>query len=319
MSLSEFELIQQYFNRALKHSSGIIQGIGDDAAIVTVPSNMELVLSMDTLVQDVHFFANTRPEDVGYKALAVNLSDLAAVGAKPRWVTLSLTLPEADQAWLDKFTQGFFELANQTSVALIGGDLSRGPLSITVQAHGFLPQGKAILRNGAQLDDLIYVSGQLGDAGLALKLLDNTITIPEKNHTEVFNRLNRPCPRTELGMTLRDIATSAVDISDGLATDLGHILDASQCGAILNPEALPLSKAFNGLSTEEAWKIALTSGDDYELCFTIPADKKVVLENELQSDIPLTCIGTIVPEAGVQWIKSDGTSFDLACSGYQHF
>lgn len=319
MSLSEFELIQQYFNRALKHSSGIIQGIGDDAAIVTVPSNMELVLSMDTLVQDVHFFANTRPEDVGYKALAVNLSDLAAVGAKPRWVTLSLTLPEADQAWLDKFTQGFFELANQTSVALIGGDLSRGPLSITVQAHGFLPQGKAILRNGAQLDDLIYVSGQLGDAGLALKLLDNTITIPEKNHTEVFNRLNRPCPRTELGMTLRDIATSAVDISDGLATDLGHILDASQCGAILNPEALPLSKAFNGLSTEEAWKIALTSGDDYELCFTIPADKKVVLENELQSDIPLTCIGTIVPEAGVQWIKSDGTNFDLACSGYQHF
>ena len=319
MSLSEFELIQQYFNRALKHSSGIIQGIGDDAAIVTVPSNMELVLSMDTLVQDVHFFANTRPEDVGYKALAVNLSDLAAVGAKPRWVTLSLTLPEADQAWLDKFTQGFFELANQTSVALIGGDLSRGPLSITVQAHGFLPQGKAILRNGAQLDDLIYVSGQLGDAGLALKLLDNTITIPEKNHTEVFNRLNRPCPRTELGMTLRDIATSAVDISDGLATDLGHILDASQCGAILNPEALPLSKAFNGLSTEEAWKIALTSGDDYELCFTIPADKKVVLENELQSDIPLTCIGTIVPEAGVQWIKSDGTNFDLAFSGYQHF
>ena len=144
MSLSEFELIQQYFNRALKHSSGIIQGIGDDAAIVTVPSNMELVLSMDTLVQDVHFFANTRPEDVGYKALAVNLSDLAAVGAKPRWVTLSLTLPEADQAWLDKFTQGFFELANQTSVALIGGDLSRGPLSITVQAHGFLPQGKSI-------------------------------------------------------------------------------------------------------------------------------------------------------------------------------
>ena len=319
MSLSEFELIQQYFNRALKHSSGIIQGIGDDAAIVTVPSNMELVLSIDTLVQDVHFFANTRPEDVGYKALAVNLSDLAAVGAKPRWVTLSLTLPEADQAWLDKFTQGFFELANQTSVALIGGDLSRGPLSITVQAHGFLPQGKAILRNGAQLDDLIYVSGQLGDAGLALKLLDNTITIPEKNHTEVFNRLNRPCPRTELGMTLRDIATSAVDISDGLATDLGHILDASQCGAILNPEALPLSKAFNGLSTEEAWKIALTSGDDYELCFTIPADKKVVLENELQSDIPLTCIGTIVPEAGVQWIKSDGTNFDLTCSGYQHF
>jgi len=223
------------------------------------------------------------------------------------------------KAWLDKFTQGFFELANQTSVALIGGDLSRGPLSITVQAHGFLPQGMAILRNGAQLDDLIYVSGQLGDAGLALKLLDNTITIPEKNHTEVFNRLNRPCPRTELGMTLRDIATSAVDISDGLATDLGHILDASQCGAILNPEVLPLSKAFDGLATEEAWEIVLTSGDDYELCFTIPVDKKVVLENELQSDIPLTCIGTIVPEAGVQWVKSDGTNFDLISSGYQHF
>jgi thiamine-monophosphate kinase len=319
MSLSEFELIQQYFERSFKETNGIKQGIGDDAAIVSIPSGMELALSVDTLVQDVHFFANTRPEDVGYKALAVNLSDLAAMGAEPRWATLSLTLPEADQAWLEKFTQGFFELAGQTSVTLIGGDLSRGPLSITVQAHGLLPEGKAIMRNNAQLNDLIYVSGQLGDAGLALKVLNKSVTIPKENHNNVFNCLNRPNPRIELGMTLRDIATSAIDISDGLVTDLGHILDASQCGAILNPEVLPLSKAFDGLSTEEAWEIALTSGDDYELCFTISADKKFVLDNEFRLDIPLTRIGTIVPEAGMQWIKSDGTNFNLTGSGYQHF
>jgi thiamine-monophosphate kinase len=318
MSLSEFEIIQQYFNNSLKETNGIKQGIGDDAAIVSVPSGMELALSMDTLVQDIHFFANSRPEDVGYKALAVNLSDMAAMGAEPYWVTLSLTLPEADEVWLEKFTQGFFELASQASVTLIGGDLSRGPLSITIQVHGLLPEGKAIMRNGAKHNDLIYVSGQLGDAGLALKLINNTVTIPEENHTEVFNRLNRPCHRTKLGIKLRDIATSAIDISDGLVTDLGHILDASQCGAILNPEALPLSKAFAGLSIEEAWEIALTSGDDYELCFTVPTDKKVVLE-ALTLDIPLTCIGTIVTETGMQWVKSDGTYFNLASTGYQHF
>ena len=320
MALSEFDLIRQYFDRVLKETGNLRQGIGDDAAIISVPDGMELALSMDTLVQDVHFHANTRPEDVGYKSLAVNLSDLAAMGAEPRWVTLSLTVPEADQTWLEQFSQGFFELADRIPVILIGGDLNKGPLSVTVQVHGLLPAGLAILRKGATPGDLVYVSGHPGEAGLGLRLLKNMIDIPGTYHDKVLERLHRPDPRIALGIKLRDYAHSAIDISDGLIADLGHMLDASQCGAMINLEALPLSGAFDGINNiEDAWEIVLTSGDDYELCFTINEDQKEILENNSGIDTPLTCIGKIVSKPGLKLIRSDGTKLNFQGSGYRHF
>jgi len=319
MSSSEIELIRQYFSKTLINNSHVKCGIGDDAAVVDLPSGMELVLSIDTLIAGVHFTEETDPEDVGYKSLAVSLSDIAAMGAEPRWVMMSLTLPTADQAWIEKYTKGFFCLARDHSVELIGGDLSRGPLSITVQINGLIPKGSAIKRSGACPDDLIYISGTLGDAGLALKMTNGELTVSEGISNYVINRLNRPVPRVALGLSLRNIATSAIDISDGLITDLGHILDLSKAGAILNPELLPLSEAFNSIATEDAWQIALTSGDDYELCFTIPASKKNMVGKLGLNDCPLTCVGYITPEPGMLWQKPDGKIFKPTGSGYQHF
>lgn len=320
MSLTEFDLIRQYFDRVIKETGNIRQGIGDDAAIISIPKGMELALSIDTLVQDVHFHAKTKPEDIGYKSLAVNLSDMAAMGAEPRWVTLSLTIPDANQTWLEHFSQGFFELAERIPVTLIGGDLNKGPLSVTVQVHGLLPAGHAMLRKGAKPGDLVYVSGLPGEAGLGLRVLNNTINIPDAYHDKVLGRLHRPEPRVALGMKLLDIAHSAIDISDGLIADLGHMLDASQCGANINLDSLPVSGAFDNIgSIEDVWEIILTSGDDYELCFTINEDQNEIIENVKGFDVPLTCIGKIVSERGLQLLRPDGTKFKLAGSGYRHF
>ena len=322
MPLSEFDLIRKYFQKPFKDYPDVRYGIGDDAAVVTVPSGMELALSMDTLVAGIHFTNRTAPEDIGYKALAVNLSDMAAMGAEPRWVTMSLTLPENDPAaWLERFMTGFRLLAKKYSVSLIGGDLSRGPLSITLQIHGWLPAGTAITRGGSKPDDLIYVSGTLGDAGLALKLLSDQLSIPDKYRAFVLDRLNRPGPRIDLGLALRHIATSAIDISDGLIADLGHILDASHAGALLNPDKLPLSDAMRhaDVADEEKWEIAVTSGDDYELCFTIPPDKKTGFEKKQISDCPITCIGKIIREQEMRWVRTDGLGYTPRGSGYKHF
>ena len=235
MSLSEFELIEQVFKKHCIETPDVICGIGDDAAVIKVPPEMELVLSMDTLVAGVHFSSDTKPQDLGYKALAVNLSDIAAMGAEPRWVILSMTLPDADQSWLEKFMAGFAELANKHAVNLVGGDLSRGPLSITIAIHGLVPEGKTIKRSGAKTGDLIYVTGTLGDAGLALKVLNEGLSIAKDHQTYIFDRLHRPSSRITTGLALREIASSAIDISDGLVADLGHILVASKVGATLNP------------------------------------------------------------------------------------
>ena len=321
MSLSEFDLIKQYFQKPFKDSPDIRCGIGDDAAVVTVPPGMELALSMDTLVAGVHFTGKTAPEDIGYKALAVNLSDLAAMGAEPRWATMSLTMPDSDPAWLEQFMTGFNTLAQEYSVILIGGDLSRGPLSITIQIHGWLPAGTAITRNGARADGLIYVSGTLGDAGLALKILANQASISGEHKMYVVNRLNRPRPRVDLGLALRHIATSAIDISDGLIADLGHILEASKTWALLNPDKLPLSDAMrcSDMTVENKWETAATSGDDYELCFNIPPDKKTVLENNKKIDCAITCIGKITHEEEIRWVRTDGVVYKPPSSGYRHF
>jgi thiamine-monophosphate kinase len=320
MPLSEFDLIDRYFKNALSDGPEVRCGIGDDAAIVSVPQGLELALSMDTLVAGVHFPASTTPADIGYKALAVNLSDMAAMGAEPRWITLSLTLPQDDpSSWLEGFMSCFSALARKYSLALIGGDLSHGPLSITIQIHGFLPAGTAIYRSGAHPGDCIYVSGTLGDAGLALGVLDQRWTIDRKYHAEIFSRLYRPSPRTALGIALRGLATSAIDISDGLQADLGHILDASRAGARLDPGLLPLSEALRQLPLAQAWEIALTSGDDYELCFTLPA---VVQETEikrLSAITPVHCIGEVTAVVGMNWQRSDGSVFTPAGTGYKHF
>ena len=320
MPLSEFDLIDRYFKNALSDGPEVRCGIGDDAAIVSVPQGMELSLSMDTLVAGVHFPASTTPADIGHKALAVNLSDMAAMGAEPRWITLSLTLPQDDpSAWLEGFMAGFSALARKYSLALIGGDLARGPLSITIEIHGWLPTGAAIYRGGAHPGDRIYVSGTLGDAGLALGVLDRRWTIDGKYHAEIFSRLHTPSPRIALGMALRGLATSAIDISDGLQADLGHILDASHAGARLDAGLLPLSKALQQLPLEQAWEIALTSGDDYELCFTLPVAAPESEIKRLSAITPVQCIGQVIAETGMYWQRADGSRFIPTGTGYRHF
>ncbi len=308
--MNEFEIIEKFFKRQTPDASNPSVGIGDDAAVISVPDGYDLVLAMDTLVESVHFQVTTAAMDIGWKALAVNLSDLAAMGAEPRWVTLSLTLPSVDADWLGDFSGGFFELADQYGVSLVGGDLTRGPLSITVQAQGLLPAGQAMTRSGASIGDLIYVSGSLGDAGYAL--LDDC----ESDYCR--QRLNRPQPRLELGQALLGLASSAIDISDGLAGDLRHILDASGCGARLDSDRLPISSSLEAkVDAETARRLALTAGDDYELCFTVAPDRVAQVER-LSRDlaIQLTAIGVIERGDSLNWGHEDQV---WQYSAFQHF
>jgi thiamine-monophosphate kinase len=246
---------------------------------------------------------------------------LAAMGADPAWVTLSLTLPEAHPDWLEGFCAGFFTLANTYAVQLIGGDLTRGPLSITVQALGLVKKNQALLRSQAKADDLIYVSGTVGDAGLALQAMQGKISLPSAVKEAVFAKLNRPEPRLALGEKLRGLAHAAIDISDGLAADLGHILEASGVGAIIQVDQLPLSLALKQtLSMQQAITLALTAGDDYELCFTLPAANTATLEQALISlPYTCTCIGKITQQQGLIVQDKQGNTYKEPVNGYQHF
>lgn len=318
--MPEFDIINQYFATRALHRSDVRIGIGDDAAVVKPEPGSELIITTDTLVAGIHFPETTLPYDIGHKALAVNLSDLAAMGAAPAWVTLALTMPREDSEWIQLFCNGFFSLADRYSVQLIGGDLTRGPLSITVQALGFAPAGKALLRSGAKPNDLIYVTGTLGDAGLALKCLKQNISLGAPIHSQVMERLNRPEPRIAEGNALLPLATAAIDISDGLAADLLHILDASGVGAVIHTNQLPLSEAVTAsLSQADAVKLALTAGDDYELCFTLPAEMRGTLERLPSIHSRLTCIGEITRQRGLELRNQNGTSYHGPISGYQHF
>lgn len=311
--LTEFDLIEKFFTQT-KQRADVLLGVGDDAALLQPPAGQILVATTDTLITGVHFPEDTDPVDIGYKTLAVNLSDLAAMGAEPAWVMLALTLPQADIAWLTKFRRGFFELIDQYNLQLVGGDITRGSLLvITVEAFGFVSQEKALRRSGARVDDRIYVTGTLGDAGLALELMK------DKSPTE--SRLNRPTPRISTGLALRDIASSCIDISDGLAADLTHILKASNVGARINVEDLPLSPALKKhRSPEEAWKLALSAGDDYELCFTVPPEHEAKLIAALKNiDAGYTHIGNIEAQAGLRLMRHDGTLFALKNNGFRHF
>ncbi len=320
--MREFDLIQHFFNTIELCRSDVVLGIGDDAALLRPPHGQHLVVTTDTLVQDKHFPASASPADIGYKSLAVNLSDLAAMGAEPAWILLALTLPIADETWLQQFAQGFFSLMRDFHCQLVGGNLSSGPLSVTVQALGFVPAGQALLRSGAQVGDRIYVSGTLGDAGLALAYLKNStpFSFNEKQIQCLIQRLHRPQPRVDMGLALRGLASSAIDISDGLAADLGHILSASQVGAKLTVTELPLSDILQRLSSEEAWQLALSAGDDYELCFTVsPTYEKTLQQCLKKISYPVTCIGVITKDPGLNVYVKENTQFILNRTGFQHF
>ncbi len=321
MALSELDIIERYFTRKSGHDPALILGIGDDAALLRIPEAMELAVSLDTLVVGVHFPVETQPADIGYKALAVNLSDMAAMGAEPRWATLALTLPEANANWLENFSKGFFELADRYRVQLIGGDTSRGPLSISVQIHGLVQAGTALLRSGARPGDLIYVTGELGDAGLALLLVQKKIGLPAEQTARLMMRLNRPEPRVEHGLALRGIASAAIDLSDGLAADLGHILEASKLGATLRLQDLPLSSTLSTMLEQAGgWGLPLSAGDDYELCFTVPRTNQNKLSKVMeQFSCRCTCIGVIEDTPGLRCRLPNGELFEPASSGYRHF
>lgn len=312
MTLSEFEIIQHVFKQQKIHRREVIVGIDDDAAVVEIPPGVELAISVDTLIPDVHFPGNLKPSDIGYRSLAVNLSDLAAMGAEPAWATLALTLPESNEAWLRAFASGFFALADEFDVQLIGGDTTRGPLSITVQVHGFLLKDQRLTRSGAQPGDVIGLTGNLGDAAGGLALWGST----DKRFALLKQRLARPNPRIDAGKKLLGLASSAIDISDGLLADLGHILESSQVGASIKLADLPLSLALcDAVGLDQAQDYALTGGDDYELCFTLPADKTSVLRELFDFQV----IGVIEQQQGLRCQLPDGSSYVAQRSGYQHF
>lgn len=319
MSLSEFDIIRQFFNRKKHQRKDVLLGIGDDAALLKIPAKQALAVSMDTLVAGVHFPINTKAYDIGYKALVVNLSDLAAMGAKPAWVTLALTLPTVNKKWLTDFADGFFKLTDKYQLQLVGGDITRGDcLTITVQIHGFVPANKALKRDGAKPGDHIYVTGTLGAAGLALQLLQQG---KNKIPTDLLAKLNRPAPRIDEGLALRTIANSAIDISDGLIGDLNHILIASKVGAALWVDQLPLSHYLTQLATPQAAiEYALCSGDDYELCFTAPANNEKKLRNLFKKFLcDVTCVGIIEKKKGLRLLDKNGENYLIKKQSFQHF
>jgi thiamine-monophosphate kinase len=318
--MNEFDLIEKYFKNSLSRAD-VILGSGDDCAIVEVPAGQQLALTTDTLVSGVHFPNDALPFDIGYKVLAVNLSDLAAMGATPAWVAMALTLPDINNAWLRDFANGFFALLSLFDLQLIGGDLTRGPLSITVQALGFLPQGRAVTRSGARVDDLIYVSNTLGDAGLALRFLRGEVNVAAQFQEKILARLNRPEPQVKLGKKLLGLASAAIDISDGLAGDLNHILKKSQVGAIITVDDLPLSPALiQSVTHEEAISLALNAGDDYELCFTTaPENAKQIAQLAVETDTALTCIGKVTAAKTFTFKFKNGNLYDGKTAGFTHF
>ncbi|HEU0282839.1 MAG TPA: thiamine-phosphate kinase [Gallionella sp.] len=316
--MSEFDLIRRYFTRA---APGAVLGVGDDAALLRISSGMELAVSTDMLVSGTHFLPDADPFLLGHKTLAVNLSDMAAMGAQPRWALLSLAMPEADEAWLQQFSAGFFALAEQHGVELIGGDTTRGPLNLCVTIMGEVPQGAALRRDGAQAGDDVWVSGTLGDAALALAHLQGQIVMAADEFAACAAALHRPVPRVALGLALRGVAHSAIDISDGLLADLGHILECSKLGAEIRFDALPVSSVLRPRLAQPVGRhCALAGGDDYELCFTASVARRAELERiSAQLGLPLTRIGSVVAGSGCVVRAADGSVINMGELGYDHF
>ncbi len=318
--MDEFALIRRHFAAYRQSAPDVVLGIGDDCALLHVPADRRLAVTTDTLIAGCHFPSGTAPFDIGWKSLAVNLSDLAAMGAQPRWFTLALTLPSADADWLDEFTHGLRTLAQTHSVVLVGGDTTRGALSITITAMGLSLPGRALRRSGARPGDVICVTGTLGDAALALRCLQAN-TAMGGNCDVLRKRLDRPQPRVEAGMALRGLATAAIDVSDGMAGDLTHILDASGCGAEIDADRLPRSPAFAAWATDAATaqQLQLHGGDDYELCLCLPPSAIPAAQTALASlDLPLSVVGRITAEPGLR-LRCGEQLQTLRQGGYDHF
>jgi thiamine-monophosphate kinase len=314
--MSEFDLIKRYFTRA---TPGAILGVGDDAALLQLGEGMELAVSTDMLVSGTHFFPDADPLLLGHKTLAVNLSDLAAMGAKPRWATLALSLPSIEGAWLEKFSRGFFSLAEQHGVELVGGDTTRGALNLCVTIMGEVPKGKALQRGGAKVDDDIWVSGTLGGAALALAHMQGRIALQQHEFAASGVRLHQPQPRVVLGLALRGIANSAIDISDGLLADLGHILERSRVGAEISYAAIPCVNS-GSQADNIVQRCILSGGDDYELCFTASVAYRTEIEKiSATLALPLTRIGKVTAGNACTVRAADGGIMQIKEQGYDHF
>jgi len=318
--VNEFEIIRTYFATQPVRRADVHLGIGDDGAIVQAPPSMEIVMTSDVLVAGVHFFDNVDPASLGHKSLAVNLSDLAAMGATPAWFLLNLTLPKVENAWLHAFSGGLHELAQLYQVQLIGGDTSRGPLSVAITAIGLVPQGKAMRREGARVGDAIYVTGSLGDAALALAARQGEHGVTVGEVAAAVQRLDRPEPRVAEGVGLRDFASSAIDISDGLMADLIHVLEASHVGARVNLGTIPVSPTYRSQMRKVGLDYALAGGEDYELCVTVPVASGLRAEAlALASGFSLTRIGEITTGDKLVVLDSMGRPYEPKTKGYDHF
>lgn len=327
-AVAEFDLIEIIQSCCAVARADVRLGIGDDAAILGVPAGHDLAVSTDTLVAGVHFPVRVNAGDLGWKSLAVNLSDLAAMGASPAWALLALTLPEADRAFVAGFAQGFAELAGQHHVALVGGDTTKGPLSITVVVHGFVPNGRALRRDGAQAGDLLFVTGTLGDAAAGLRCVnargaraDALVTVAPAACEELIARLHRPTPRIAAGHALRGAASSCIDVSDGLLADLGHVAVRSGVGIEVDALQLPVSSALLAVfDASERLALQAAGGDDYELAFTAPAAQATDLLRDLaRAGCGATQIGRVVAGNGVRLLDADGAAMVVPRRGWEHF
>lgn len=319
LAMNEFSLIEQFFKPFPIKRKDVLLGIGDDAACLQIPAGQNVLISTDTLVSGVHFLPEWDPYDIACRSVMVNVSDMAAMAAEPCWITLALTLPELNQQWLKGFAQGLNTSLNQFNIDLIGGDTTQGPLAITITIMGLAPQGQSIRRSGAKAGDVILVSGQLGAAALAVKTLKDE-SLPAKDKVELMNSLLHPKPRIDLIHILRTYASAAIDISDGLSADLNHICVASGVGACITEAAIPIHPILKKHLSKMAVDLALTGGDDYELCFTVPARLLDSIMSEL-SKVNLECypIGVIEERPGLRMRKADNTCEVLKPIGYSHF
>lgn len=320
MSLSEFDLIDRYFRGCGAQRGDVRVGVGDDAAILDLPAGMELVAAVDTLVAGVHFPHGSPPASIGHRALAVNLSDLAAMGARPAWALLALTLPRADESWLAEFAAGMAALARAHDVALVGGDTTSGPLCVTVQVLGNVPRSSALLRSGGRPGDAVFVSGTPGDAAAGLAIEQGRLAVDAETAAHLRERFLYPAPRLALGECLRRYASACIDVSDGLLGDASKLARASGCGVEISHGDVPVSEALTrAVGEQRARELALTGGDDYELCFTAPPTIAAKLSTELPPERwGYTRIGTLREAPGADVIR-DGTVMSLSHCGYDHF
>jgi thiamine-monophosphate kinase len=316
--MGEFDLIERFFKRPVQRAA---LGVGDDCALLQPAPGMQLAISSDMLVEGRHFLSTVDPRALGHKALAVNLSDLAACGARPLAFTLALALPTADAQWLGPFSEGLLALADAHGCELVGGDTTRGPLNICITVFGEVPRGQALLRSGARAGDDIYVSGTLGDARLALEVFRGTLSVPQDVFAQARARMERPTPRVALGLALRGVASAAADVSDGLLGDLGHVLQASGVGAVIDaPAAQGLLAAAGPWTPAQQLAFALAGGDDYELVFTAPpAQREAVCAASAQAQVPVTRIGSTKAALGVQVLDADGQPLSQRFSSFDHF